>query len=62
MRCERLQWIRRLRVVIRQEQVAYSVVQRIVQAALALEGVSLTERTILKQQAYNLIMTAQTGL
>lgn len=59
---ERLQRVGRLGVVVRQKQVADSVVQGIVQAALALEGVALTEGTILEQQAYDLVVAAQTGL
>lgn len=62
MRRQRLQWVCRFRVVIRQEQVAYSVVERIVQTALTLERVSLTEGAVLEQQAYDLVVTAQTGL
>lgn len=62
MRGERLQGVCRLCIVVGQQQITYAVVQRIVQAALALEGVSLAQRTILKQQSYNLVMAAQAGL
>jgi hypothetical protein len=38
---KRLQWVRRLRVVIGKEKVPNAIVERVVQASLALEGVSL---------------------
>ena len=49
MGSERLQRIRRFRIVVTQQQVSDAIVQSIVQAALALEGVSFTFRTLLQQ-------------
>lgn len=59
---KRLQWICGLGIVVGKQQVAYAVVEGVVQAALTLKGVALTERAVLEQQAYDLEVAAQTGL
>lgn len=41
MGSKRLQWVRRLCIIVREEQVSYTVVKRIVEASFALEGISL---------------------
>lgn len=62
MRGKRLQRVRGFGIVVGEQEVAYSVVQRVVQAALALEGVSFTECTIFQKQLYDLVVSAETGL
>ena len=62
MGSEWLQRVGRLGVVVGEEQIADAIVQCIVQAALALEGVTLAQGTVLKQQLYNFIVAAETSL
>lgn len=52
-----LKWICRLCVVIRKEEVAYSIIQRIVETSFTLEGVSFAKSPILEKEPYHFVMT-----
>lgn len=62
MRRQRLQWICTLGVIVGHEQVAYAVVKCVVEAALALEGVSLAEGAGLEEKLYDFEVAAEASL
>lgn len=59
---QRLKGARRLCVVVREEEVSYAVVEGVVQAALALEGIAFAEGAVLKQQADDFIVATEASL
>ena len=59
---ERLQGVRGFGVVVGEQQVAYPVVEGVVQTSLALEGVSLAQCAILQQQLDDLVVATETSL
>lgn len=49
-------------IVIREKQIPYSIIQRVIQTPFALKGISLTKRSGLQQVLYDFIMATQTSL
>lgn len=62
MASQGLKRVARLGVVIREEEVADLVIQCIVEAAFALEGVSLAECTRFQQELHNFKVSTKTSL
>jgi len=54
---ERLQWIRRFRVVVREEQVPDLIVESVVQASFALKRVSFAEGTVCEEKSNHVEMS-----
>lgn len=62
MSSKRLQRIRRLGVVIRQQEIPYLVIQGVVKTALALECITLAKSSRLEQMLNDFIVPAQACL
>ncbi len=59
---KRLQWVCGLGIVVREEEIAYAIVECIVKAALALKSVSLTQCARLEEEAHDFVVAAQACL
>lgn len=53
---EGLQRVRGFGVVVGQEQVAYAIVEGVVQGSLTLEGISFAQCAVLEQQLYDFVV------
>lgn len=59
MCCKGLEWVRRFGVVVGKEEVAYAVVQGVVETSLALEGIPFAQSAILKKEAYDFVVSTE---